>query len=125
MDITSLMNTMLSSDALGQIGKTAGVSEDSVKNVLGTALPALIYGAENQAKGEDTSAGFAGALTDHAKADTADLNAFLANVDAEDGGKIIATCWAAKRTALPPRWRSVRDWAAPRPAASSPWPLLC
>ena len=100
MDISALINTMLSGDALGQIGKVAGVSEDEAKNVIGNALPALIYGAENQAKDEATAAGFAGALSDHAKVDAGDLTSFLSNVDAEDGGKIIAHLLGGEQDAV-------------------------
>ena len=100
MDISALMSTMLSGDALSQIGKVVGVSEDEAKNVIGTALPALIHGAENQAKDDATSAGFAGALNDHAQADTADLTAFLSNVDAEDGGKIISHLLGGEKEAV-------------------------
>ena len=100
MDISALMNTMLSGDTLGQIGKVAGVSEDEVKNVIGTALPALIHGADNQARDEGTSAGFAGALSDHAKDDTADIASFLSNVDVEDGGKIISHLLGGEKEAV-------------------------
>jgi len=89
MDISALMSTMLSDGALGGIGQAAGVSQSDVKNVLGSALPALLNGAESQAKDESTAAGFAGALSDHAKVDTGDLAAFLKGVDLEDGGKIV------------------------------------
>lgn len=89
MDLNSLMNTMLSGDSVAGLGAKTGASQEEVKNVLSAALPALLNGAKGQADGADTVSGFAGALTDHAKADTSNLSAFLSNVDMEDGGKIV------------------------------------
>ena len=89
MDISALMSTMLGSDALGGIGQLSGVSDDKVKDVLGSALPALLSGAQSQADDAATAEGFVGALGDHAKADTGNIASFLSGVDLEDGGKII------------------------------------
>lgn len=87
MDISSLIGTMMSSDALQSIGKTAKLDDAAVKNVLTAALPSLLSGAKAQS--EDTANGFAEALLSHGEKDTSDLAAFLDKVDLEDGGKII------------------------------------
>lgn len=89
MDLQKLTSTLLSSDAINGLSKRSGASTSEVKKVLGQALPALLGGADEQAKGADTSAGFAAALSSHAKSNTLDLSDFLGNVDLEDGSKII------------------------------------
>ena len=89
MDLQKLTSTLLSSDAISGLSKRSGASTSEVKKVLGQALPALLGGADEQAKGADTSAGFAAALSSHAKSNTLDLSDFLGNVDLEDGSKII------------------------------------
>ncbi len=88
MDISELMNKMLSSDAVKGIGRKAGCSQKSVRSVLSSALPAMLSGAKAQADG-DTAESFVNALSDHAKDDTADVKSFLSGVDLKDGGKII------------------------------------
>lgn len=87
MDMNALMGTLLSGDALKNIASTTGTSQTDVKKVLGSALPSLLAGAQGQAK--DSASGFAGALTQHAKADTTNLGSFLSNVDLADGAKIV------------------------------------
>lgn len=89
MDMNALMSTLLSGDAITGMSQATGASQDEVKSVLSSALPSLLGGAQAQAADAATAAGFAGALADHAKADTSDLSAFLSNVDMQDGGKII------------------------------------
>ncbi|MBQ4600020.1 MAG: DUF937 domain-containing protein [Oscillospiraceae bacterium] len=90
MDLQKLASTLLSSDAISGLSQRAGASASDVKNVLGSVLPSLLGGADNQAKGEDTAESFAAALASHAKDGTADLTGFLSNVDLEDGGKILS-----------------------------------
>lgn len=89
VDIQKLTSTLLSADAIGGLSKRSGASAGEVKQVLSQALPVLLGGADEQAKGADTAAGFAAALASHAKSNTLDLSDFLGNVDLEDGAKII------------------------------------
>lgn len=113
MDMNALMNALLSADAVGGMSQVSGASQADVKNVLAAALPQLLSGAQAQANGAQTAAGFAGALADHAKADTSDLSAFMNSVDMQDGGKIIGhllgsnanatAAEAADRAGLDPR----------------------
>ena len=90
MDLTSLMQTMLSSDSIAKMSEKTGTSTDEVKSVLFSVLPELLSGVQGQASGQDTVAGFAGALDAHAKDDTSDIAAFLSQVDLEDGDKIVS-----------------------------------
>ena len=90
MDLTKLAGSLLSSDSIGGLSGLTGASDNDVSKVLAKALPALLSGAKDQAKGEGTSQGFATALSDHAKDDTRDLTKFLGKVDMKDGAKIIA-----------------------------------
>lgn len=99
MDMEALMNAMLSSDSIKTMSKKTGTSQKDVKNVLASALPALLSGAENQAKDQETAAGFVGALSDHAKDDTSDVTSFLSGVDLDDGNKIIAHLLGSKKGA--------------------------
>lgn len=89
MDLTKLAGTLLCSDSIDGLSGLTGASGSDVSNVLAKALPALLDGAKDQAKGKNTSKGFASALSDHAKDNTKDLSSFLGNVDLEDGAKII------------------------------------
>ena len=89
MDLTSMLQTMLSSDSIAKMGEKTGTSTDEVKSVLLSALPALLSGVQGQANNQDTVAGFAGALDAHALDDTSDIAAFLSNVDIQDGEKIV------------------------------------
>ena len=90
MEINALMSTMLSGDSIESMSRVAGVSQEQVKSVLGSALPQMLDGAKGQATDEATAEGFANALSDHAKADTSDVKGFLTGVDQIDGGKILA-----------------------------------
>ena len=89
MDLQKLTSTLLSSDVINGLSDRSGATTGEVKKVLGQALPALLGGVDEQAKGADTVAGFAAALSSHAKSNTFDLSDFLGNVDLEDGTKII------------------------------------
>ena len=89
MDINSLLGTVLSDASIQGVSQTSAVSGDQTRSILNAAMPALLGGALNQAKGADTSAGFATALSQHAAGNTADLTAFLGSVDTQDGAKIV------------------------------------
>lgn len=95
MDISSLIGTLMSSDALQNIASISGTKDKDVKDVLSAALPSLIDGAKEQCG--DTSTGFADALLSHGQADTSDLVSFIKNIDIEDGGKIIGHLLGGKK----------------------------
>lgn len=97
MDINKLASTLLSSDSIGGLSSLTNVSDKEVNSVLTAVLPALLNGAKDQAKGEDTTESFANALATHAKADTKDVKGFLGNVDLEDGAKIIGHLLGAQK----------------------------
>ena len=89
MDVTSLLGTIVSQDSMKQIGSAANVPTKDVQSVLMSALPSLLGGALSQATSQNTAAGFAGALNQHAASNTSNLGSFLSNVDLDDGAKII------------------------------------
>ena len=89
MELNQLLGTVMSEDSIKNIARTAGVSEEKTRNILGMALPEMLSGALNQAKNSGTAEGFAGALRQHGQADTADLGSFLSHVDLADGAKIV------------------------------------
>ena len=89
MDLSKIAGSLLSSDSLKGLSSITGASNGDIKNVLSSALPALLSGATEQAKNESTAAGFANALAQHAKDDTSNLADFLGKVDLADGAKII------------------------------------
>lgn len=89
MDINKLAGVLLGSDSISGLSNLTEVADKDVNSVLAAALPALLNGANNQAKGKDTTESFAEALADHAKADTKDVEGFFGNIDLEDGAKII------------------------------------
>lgn len=97
MDLQKLASTLLSADAVSGLSKRSGASSSEVKKVLTQALPILLGGADEQAKGKDTADGFAAALSSHAKSSTLDLSDFLGNVDLEDGSKIIGHLLGGKK----------------------------
>jgi len=90
MDLSKIAGSLLSSDSLKGLSSLTGASNSDIKNVLSSALPALLNGATEQAKNESTAASFANALAQHAKDDTTDLGSFLGKVDLADGAKIIS-----------------------------------
>lgn len=89
MDLKKLTSTLLSSDSIKGLSSLTGASKGEVSNVLTEALPALLNGANGQAKDSGTAKGFADALAQHAKDDTGNLASFLGKVDLGDGAKII------------------------------------
>ncbi len=96
MDLMKLAGTLLSSDSVDGVSERTGSSGSDVSKVLAKALPVLLDGANDQAKGKKSSKGFASALSDHAKDDTSNLSKFLGNVDMEDGAKIIGHLLGSK-----------------------------
>ncbi|MBE6989426.1 MAG: DUF937 domain-containing protein [Ruminococcaceae bacterium] len=89
MDITSLVNTLMSNDSVNGISQSTNISSQDTQNILNAALPALLNGAKAQSQNADTSASFANALLSHGQNDTSNLASFLQGVDLEDGGKIV------------------------------------
>ena len=89
MDLNALMGTLLSGDTVANMSQLTGASQQEVQSVLSSALPAMLNGAQQQANDQATAESFVNALAQHAQADTSDVNAFLQNVDVEDGAKIV------------------------------------
>ncbi|MBQ6115943.1 MAG: DUF937 domain-containing protein [Oscillospiraceae bacterium] len=89
MDLTSLVNTMMSNDSLEGISQLTNTSNKETKSVLSAALPLLLNGAQAQSQNASTASGFGNALFNHGQQDTSNVSSFLQGVDMEDGGKII------------------------------------
>ncbi len=98
MDISSIMNALLSDESVKSLGKKSGADTQTVENILQSALPMLLKGASEQAGNKKTAESFAGALTQHAKNDTSNLGAFLDGIDLEDGAKIVAHLLGSENT---------------------------
>lgn len=98
MDINKLAGVLLGSDSISGLSSLTEVADKDVNSVLAEALPALLLGANNQAKGKDTTESFAEALADHAKADTKNVEGFFGNIDLEDGAKIIGHLLGAEKS---------------------------
>ena len=89
MDITSLVNTLMSSDSLDGISQLTNTSNQETKSVLSAALPLLLSGAQAQSQNTNTAGSFGNALFNHGQQDTSNLSSFLQGVDMDDGGKIL------------------------------------
>jgi len=89
MDASSILTTLLGSSSVSNIGKLCDTDSGTVSTVLAQALPALLKGADKQASDKESAKGFASALAEHAGVSTANLGAFMKNVDLDDGAKII------------------------------------
>ncbi|MBE6040969.1 MAG: DUF937 domain-containing protein [Clostridiales bacterium] len=100
MDMETMMKLLMSSDALGQVGKQAGVTEKEASDAMKIIVPMLLKGMQGQAQNVDTQAGFLEALASHGKDDTKDVSKFLSNVDTEDGGKIVKHLLGAQEEEL-------------------------
>jgi len=100
MDLKKIAGSLLSSDAIGGLGKLTGASGSDITSVLTNALPSLLSGANEQAHDSGTSEGFANALTQHAKDDTSNLTSFLGKVDLTDGSKIISHLLGANESSV-------------------------
>lgn len=97
MDLNKLTSLLLSSDSIQGFSSLTDVADDDVNSVLTAALPALLNGAKDQAKDENTTESFVNALAEHAKDDTSDINGFLGKVDLADGAKIIGHLLGSKK----------------------------
>ena len=100
MDMNTMLKLLLSSDALGQVSKQAGVSETDAAAILQDVLPVLLKGMQGQASNKSTQQGFLQALADHSKDDTSDVSKFLSKVDTEDGSKIVRHLLGAEEEAV-------------------------
>lgn len=98
MDINKLAGVLLGSDSISGLSSLTEVADKDVNSVLAEALPALLNGVNNQAKGKDTTESFANALAQHAKSDTKDMAGFFGNIDLEDGAKIIGHLLGAEKS---------------------------
>lgn len=89
MDASALLNTLLSSSSISNVGKCTNTKPDEVKSVLQAAVPALLKGVSAQTKDSKTAAGFSEALASHAKDYNSNLGSFFKNIDLTDGSKIL------------------------------------
>ena len=89
MDLSSIFKTIMSKEGISGIAAKTGASSLDIKNVLSSALPQLVSGADKQNTDSNTSQGFVNALSQHASNDSSNLSSFLGNVDLSDGAKII------------------------------------
>ena len=89
MDANALLTTLLSSASISNVSKCTDTKPEEVKSVLQAAVPTLLKGVSAQAKDSKTAAGFAEALTSHAKDYNSNLGSFFKNIDLEDGSKIL------------------------------------
>lgn len=100
MDLNALMGTLLSGDTIANMSQKTGASSQEVKNVLASALPALLNGAQAQANSADTAESFVNALAQHAQTDTTDLTSFVQNIDMDDGAKIVGHLLGNQQTEI-------------------------
>ena len=89
MDLSSILGTLLSTDSVKTVGKSANVDSSKVQEVMSLAMPLLLKGIDKQAKDTSTSGSLSEALSDHGKKDVSNVGSFLGNVDLEDGAKIL------------------------------------
>lgn len=89
MDLSSIFGTLLSKEGISGIVEKTGASSGDVQNVLSSALPQLLSGADKQNTNSETSEGFVNALAQHAGNDTSNIASFFGKVDLQDGAKII------------------------------------
>lgn len=100
MDLNALMGTLLSGDTIANMSQKTGTSSQEVQNVLASALPALLNGAQAQANSADTAESFVNALAQHAQTDTTDLTSFVQNIDMDDGAKIVGHLLGNQQTEI-------------------------
>lgn len=89
MDMTQLMQEMLSGGSVDQVSKMLGVNEKEAASAIEEVLPMLLKGMQGQAKNKSTQEGFLQALKDHSNDDVSDFGKFVKNVDTDDGAKIV------------------------------------
>lgn len=97
MDMNTILKSVLSSDAIGQVGKLAGIDEKDAANALTEIIPFLMKGAQGQSKA--TGNGFLEALLEHGEKDSSDMAKFVKNIDVEDGAKIVKHLLGGEQTA--------------------------
>ena len=88
-DLNSLLSQLLDKNTLSALSGAAGVSQSDAQSVLANALPQLLSGANTQATSANTMDSFLGALMQHSKDDSSNVNNFFKNVDLSDGDKIV------------------------------------
>ena len=88
-DLNSLLSQLLDKNTLSALSGAAGVSQNDAQSVLANALPQLLSGANTQATSANTMDSFLGALMQHSKDDSSNVNNFFKNVDLSDGDKIV------------------------------------
>ena len=99
MDLSSILKTLTSNDSVNQLSSLTGTSQTDVSNILSSALPQLLNGAQQQATNKDTAAGFANALAAHSKDNSDDIMSFFGGVDMADGQKIVNHLLGQKQAA--------------------------
>lgn len=91
MDLSQvLFNSLLGDSSLKTLSKNSGASQDQVQQVMGLALPVLMKNMQSNASTKKGETSLAKALADHGTDDVSNISAFLANVDLEDGNKILS-----------------------------------
>ncbi len=100
MDLSSILGTLLSSDAISGVSQATHTSANDVQSVLSAAMPSLLQGAVAQSQDQATAESFATALADHSAADTSDLASFMNGVDLDDGAKIVQHLLGSNTSAL-------------------------
>lgn len=88
-NLNALLSQLLDKNTLSALSGAAGVSQNDAQSVLANALPQLLSGANTQATSANTMDGFLGALMQHSKDDSSNVNNFFKNVDLSDGDKIV------------------------------------
>lgn len=88
-NLNALLSQLLDKNTLSALSGAVGVSQNDAQSVLANALPQLLSGANTQATSANTVDGFLGALMQHSKDDSSNVNSFFKNVDLSDGDKIV------------------------------------
>ena len=94
MNLTDLLSGSVISSIAGQ----TGTSEKDTRNVLASALPALVGAMAQNASTEEGAESLARALDDHTTAEG--LSGLLGKVDTEDGAKILTKILGGQNDAV-------------------------
>lgn len=94
MNLTDLLSGSVISSIAGQ----TGTSEKDTRNVLASALPALVGAMAQNASTEEGAESLAKALDDHTTAEG--LSGLLGKVDTEDGAKILTKILGGQNDAV-------------------------
>lgn len=89
MEMNDVLRMLMTSGAVEEVSKNAGITAEDAVAVMQDVLPVLLKGMQGQATNKSTQEGFLKALTDHSKDDTSDMTKFVKNVDTVDGAKIV------------------------------------